>query len=114
MPRSSERPAEISGAGEFFPALKIESVAIGIVMNGSYKEAAKAIGVDESTLRVWRGVPAIRERVMQLRQQLNDEKLGRFRARELDVERRHFELIFDADTASTPGQTHFKTSPIAG
>jgi len=75
---------------------KVEFVA-AVIMSGLYEEAAAILKIDVPTLRVWRQETKIFARVKQLRQQLNDERLARFRAKEQMVEEGLFELINSKD-----------------
>lgn len=79
---------------------KVEFVA-AVIMSGLYEEAAAILKIDVPTLRVWRQETKIFARVKQLRQQLNDERLARFRAKEQMVEEEHFKLIFSKDIPAT-------------
>ena len=100
MPQTNQRKSAVSG--ELFSASKVEAVATAIVVNGSYRDAAAAVGVDESTLRVWRQNSAIRNRVVLLRQQMIDERLAQFRSREQEVTAELYKIIFAPDVAPTP------------
>jgi hypothetical protein len=79
---------------------KVEAVATGI-LSATYEKAATILNTDVSNLRVWRQEPKIRARVKLLRQQLLDERLARFRAKEQMVEEEHFKLIFSKGIPAT-------------
>jgi len=90
-----------SAAFPKYSAARVDLAAFAIVTSKTLRSAAETLAVDESTLRVWRKEPTLRERVQVVRQQLEDEKLARYREHEQEVFELLLEIIRDKNNAPT-------------
>lgn len=78
LPTQSAKPETAPNgplAGELTP--KQERAALAVARGLTNAEAAKQAGCGERTLKTWKGIPAFRERVAEIRAEMTARALGR-------------------------------------
>jgi hypothetical protein len=78
---------------------RLEETATAIVTSPTLQAAAASLNVDPSTLRGWRKLLPVRERVRQLRQERTDGRLARYDAMVDEIDEELFGIIRDKNAA---------------